>query len=600
MTLRQSLLSFAGSVRSTQPSKPSHSSKSRPTPSRTATSSTDLEDTIVVESPERPAQLPTPSESATDVSSQGTDILSLKDVPKGRAKRVSRSARKNRSEACLLESAEDEQNKDRAVSGETLVNNANMSQSSLMEKSINLLNLPWQMSEVFDQGSKAELVRHSGEDPSASTDMVVTLTPKENDEEDDEERREKAAAKRAKMEENKKLREEKWKAEDEKATRRSYRASMFTKAGDMVSDLASSVLGKRKDRVAELRGTVRPRNAVEPLSGDDSAFAPNAKRRRLSDSAVTTTAKETSVASIRRTIRPPREKKWLNSGLYAGQPRSFNPKVSESKNKRKSTSAASILSHKENTVLPLPMFAGERLIKQGRDFKLPFDVFSPLPAGQPKPDEWRKSNKNTFVGDASQEWRISKFIEHSTCMCKPNTGCDQDCMNRFMYYECDERNCNLTADQCGNRAFEGLRQRVKKGGKYNVGVEVIKTADRGHGVRANRTFEPDQIIVEYSGEIVTQEECEGRMHKEYKENEVQHHPFPTVSITDETTVLLPHAIRPKHDHRRHHSRQHSPLRQPLLQTQLPHGEMDGRRSAAHGAFRRRSRYNDRRGTHIRL
>ena len=57
-------------------------------------------------------------------------------------------------------------------------------------------------------------------------------------------------------------------------------------------------------------------------------------------------------------------------------------------------------------------------------------------------------------------------------------------------------------------------------GKYNVGVEVLRTADRGNGVRANRCFGPNQIIVEYTGEIVTQEECERRMHNIYKENEV--------------------------------------------------------------------------------
>jgi hypothetical protein len=43
----------------------------------------------------------------------------------------------------------------------------------------------------------------------------------------------------------------------------------------------------------------------------------------------------------------------------------------------------------------LPMFAGERLLKMGRDFELPFDIYSPLPPGQPKPNEWRKTNKST-------------------------------------------------------------------------------------------------------------------------------------------------------------------------------------------------------------
>jgi histone-lysine N-methyltransferase ASH1L len=41
------------------------------------------------------------------------------------------------------------------------------------------------------------------------------------------------------------------------------------------------------------------------------------------------------------------------------------------------------------------MFAGERLLKMGRDFELPFDIYSPLPPGQPKPNEWRKTNKST-------------------------------------------------------------------------------------------------------------------------------------------------------------------------------------------------------------
>ena len=512
MPLRQSLLSFVSSAAAEPTVQSERTSRTRPKPSRQDTSSTNPEDTIVVNTPEEHAQLPTPSESATDVSSQGTDIISMREVPKGRGKRVSRRLTKNKSEDCLLESTEEEPPKDRTVSGETLVNNATMSQTSFMKDGIAALNLPWAMSEVFGNGSKAELLRRKDEQNNSRA-TLDTLTP---DDEEEQERQEKAAAKKAKMEENKKIREEKWKAADDKATRKSSRPSMLSKAGDLVSELASTVLGKRRDRVAELRGTARPRSAIDPISADESVSAPDPKRRRVSDSAIPADA---SVAMVKRTVRAPKNKKWLVSGLYAGQPRTFKANLTESKNKRKSTSATAA-PEKDNIVLPLPMFAGERLITQGRDFKLPFDVFSPLPAGQPKPDEWRRSNKNTFVGDASQEWRISKFIEHSTCMCKADTGCDTDCMNRFMYYECDERNCNLTPEQCGNRAFEGLKQRVKKGGKYNIGVEVIKTAERGYGVRANRTFEANQIIVEYSGEIVTQDECETRMRRLYKENEV--------------------------------------------------------------------------------
>lgn len=48
----------------------------------------------------------------------------------------------------------------------------------------------------------------------------------------------------------------------------------------------------------------------------------------------------------------------------------------------------------------------------------------------------------------------------------------------------------------------------------------MKTIDRGYGVRSNRTFNPNQIIVEYTGEIITQDECDKRMNEQYKDNEV--------------------------------------------------------------------------------
>lgn len=91
-----------------------------------------------------------------------------------------------------------------------------------------------------------------------------------------------------------------------------------------------------------------------------------------------------------------------------------------------------------------------------------------------------------------------------------------------MLYECDEMNCNVGKEYCQNRAFQNLAERTKKGGRYRVGVEVVKTEDRGHGVRSNRCFEPNQIIMEYTGEIITEAECERRMNEKYKDNEVRY------------------------------------------------------------------------------
>jgi palmitoyltransferase ZDHHC9/14/18 len=88
-----------------------------------------------------------------------------------------------------------------------------------------------------------------------------------------------------------------------------------------------------------------------------------------------------------------------------------------------------------------------------------------------------------------------------------------------MAYECDDTNCRLGANVCGNRPFAELKRRAK-GNRYDYGVEVMDTPNRGFGVRAMRMFEPHQIIVEYAGEIITQSECERRMKQVYKKDKV--------------------------------------------------------------------------------
>ena len=121
-----------------------------------------------------------------------------------------------------------------------------------------------------------------------------------------------------------------------------------------------------------------------------------------------------------------------------------------------------------------------------------------------------------------------------------------------MLYECDDGNCSAGREHCTNRAFADLQVRRSKGGKYRIGVEVIKTADRGYGVRSNRCFDANQIIVEYTGEIITEDECDRRMNEVYKDNKVHftktYYPIPRLIIT---LVPLPHALRSKHDHRCH-------------------------------------------------
>ncbi|KAL4759825.1 putative histone-lysine N-methyltransferase (Ash1) [Aspergillus foveolatus] len=314
-------------------------------------------------------------------------------------------------------------------------------------------------------------------------------------------------------------------ADNEIPVRRSSRLSLLGKVSDLAGR-ATGVLGKRStsmrgnekepDRRSSLR-TRRPTTARE-----EPATEPPAKKQRVSVSAPVDKAKSESDASQEEptpseVITRFKEKRWLTHGLYSGQEyTNLRPSQKRTEKRRKSHNTSQ--PNHQRKYLPLPMFAGERLLQTGRDFQLPFDIYSPLPPGQPKPNEWRKTNKNVFVGEAGSIWRANKEEELSKCTCTPETGCDQFCQNRYMFYECDDRICGV-GPECGNRNFEELKQRAKAGGKYNVGVEVIKTPDRGYGVRSNRTFEPNQIIVEYTGEIITQAECEKRMRTIYKKNE---------------------------------------------------------------------------------
>ncbi|KNG85872.1 putative histone-lysine N-methyltransferase (Ash1) [Aspergillus nomiae NRRL 13137] len=310
--------------------------------------------------------------------------------------------------------------------------------------------------------------------------------------------------------------------ETKSPVRRSSRLSLLEKASDLVGR-ASSILGKRsrdvvgKGKELGRRASLRPRITApkeEPVKA--ASEAPAAKKRRVSESDLPAKIQENedTEQEAPKPVTRSKTKRWLAHGLYTGQEYTESrPLQSRNRNAKRRSQGPT-----QRRLLPMPMFAGDRLLKQGRDFELPFDIFSPLPSGQPKPNEWRKTNKNVFVGEASSIWRANKPLELSKCMCAEETGCDEECQNRYMFYECDDSNCGV-GPECGNRNFEELKQRTKVGGKYNIGVEVIKTEDRGYGVRSNRTFEPNQVIVEYTGEIITQAECEKRMRTIYKKNE---------------------------------------------------------------------------------
>lgn len=177
--------------------------------------------------------------------------------------------------------------------------------------------------------------------------------------------------------------------------RRSTRLSVLQFASN-VMEQTKSVLGKRgrEDRSTGTETTSaikREMGSSATLNTDTPSYeGPVSKRLRLGTSMEDRPSNRTPVQKKPATRRV---KKWLIQGLYVGQDPDFDPRFTTAKNKVKKANASTNAS-KRRTLLPLPMFAGQRMLETGRNFKLPFDVFSPLPPGQPKPDEWKKTHKS--------------------------------------------------------------------------------------------------------------------------------------------------------------------------------------------------------------
>lgn len=204
---------------------------------------------------------------------------------------------------------------------------------------------------------------------------------------------------------------------------RSIQSKLFGKATAVV-DKTRSVLGKRGAEAMEKgkgtlqtlgkRTSLRSREPKQKAAEVLVPGEPAKKKTRLSDIAVVEPEPEKTKATLR-----PKRKHFLEQGLYVGQMPDFDPRLSEAKNKRKAGSLETTFM-KQNKVLPVPMFGGKRVLDHGKGFRLPFNVFSPLPPGQPKPEEWRKTQKSELARnliviytdmDRCVRWRCCRFLE---------------------------------------------------------------------------------------------------------------------------------------------------------------------------------------------
>ena len=210
-------------------------------------------------------------------------------------------------------------------------------------------------------------------------------------------------------------------ADDEPATsskdglkrRASRRSQIGLLAGEATSALAASTssLGKRaRDAIESVKdkATTRTTRANAPQSPPKRVKTEETGPRRifpnLKRSEPKKEEKQEEVAAPQEPEKPKREprvqKLYQNKGLYAGQPREFNPAVKEATNKKKKQSEPAHVIEKENSVLPLPMFGAYLRLTVDDDrfapYKLPADVLRPLPKEQ-NPKDWSKLNRSRHI-----------------------------------------------------------------------------------------------------------------------------------------------------------------------------------------------------------
>lgn len=302
----------------------------------------------------------------------------------------------------------------------------------------------------------------------------------------------------------------------------------FDKISEAVGKVTRKVLGKRSRDETESTndGARRQSRRISTLTtlksesheedDEDIVERPSKMARVASTFSLPSLSSTFNLSKTQKTPVSKPVKKYQKQGLYVGQnPRDYKPDGKKSKKPPHTTPGTEV----RTAVMPLPMFD---YLERERPFVIPYGVFAPQwrGRGEEKPKDWGKINKNRFVGDAKDEW-VTVKLGSSACICK--TECGEDCWNRAMGAECDNNSCKVGPD-CSNRDFSQLSARMARANKhdkkslaylYNAGVEVIKTKDRGFGVRACRDFGPHEIITEYTGEIITQKEAYRRVKEEY-------------------------------------------------------------------------------------
>ncbi|XP_030042200.1 histone-lysine N-methyltransferase ASH1L isoform X2 [Microcaecilia unicolor] len=215
----------------------------------------------------------------------------------------------------------------------------------------------------------------------------------------------------------------------------------------------------------------------------------------------------TLVQREKKAARPPK-KKYQKAGLYSDVYKTTDPKsrlIQLKKEKLEYTPG-----EHEYGLFPAPIHVGKYLRQKRIDFQLPYDILWQWKHNQlyKKPDVplYKKIRSNVYV-----DVKPLSGYEATTCNCKKPTngdekGCTDDCLNRMIFAECSPNTCPC-GEQCRN-------QRIQRH-EWVQCLERFRAEGKGWGIRTKESLKAGQFIIEYLGEVVSEQEFRNRMIEQY-------------------------------------------------------------------------------------
>lgn len=200
-------------------------------------------------------------------------------------------------------------------------------------------------------------------------------------------------------------------------------------------------------------------------------------------------------------------KKFLVAGLFSDY-----YKENEAKRQENSKSTRNLIYNPEEHpygLLPPPYHCGKYLRCRKVDFQLPYDLWwqhthSQLPGRDVVPSwNYRKVRTNVYNVKSN-----GGACEPQSCNCKPSTDCEDDCINRLVLAECP------ATHRCKN-------QKIQRH-DWAPGIEKFMTESKGWGVRTKEPIKQGEFILEYVGEVVSDQEFKERMNSIYV-NDTHHY-----------------------------------------------------------------------------